>query len=78
MIRLRSHLIPSNYCQRGEGEGVTLNSAELYDPSIEIWITITDVNDARQSHTASLSTNERLLIVSRDDNDEALQRAEIY
>ena len=41
-----------------------VNTAELYNPSTETWITTTSMNFARQGHQASVLINGSVLVTS--------------
>jgi N-acetylneuraminic acid mutarotase len=55
-----------------------LNSAELYDPSTEIWTTIGSMNDARWYRTASVLTNGKVLVTGGDNVSGTFHSAELY
>src|SRR5207248_6707915 len=52
----------------------TLSSAELYDPSSETWSSTGSLLTARQSHTATLLPNGKVLVAEGD----YLSSAELY
>ena len=39
-----------------------LNSAELYDPLLNTWPTLTSMNTAREYHTATMLPNGKVLV----------------
>src|SRR5207248_1461961 len=51
-----------------------LNSAELYDPATGTWANTGNLNSARDSHTATLLSNGKVLVVGGDN----LGSAELY
>ena len=61
----------------GGWSGIQLNSAELYDPSLSLWITPRNMNTTRQHHTATLLTNGKVL-VSGGWNGGFINSAELY
>ena len=40
----------------------SLNSSELYDPSLNTWTPISSMNTARAYHTATILTNGKVLV----------------
>lgn len=44
------------------GAGYTLNSAELYSPSVDLWISIAGMSVAREAHAATLLNNGQVLV----------------
>ena len=46
-----------------------LNSAELYDPSLNTWTTITSMNTARYDHTATILTNGKVLVAGGSNDN---------
>jgi hypothetical protein len=61
----------------GSINGVSLNSAELYDLSTGTWTTTGNMSSARYLHTASLLTNGKLLVTGGYNNG-PLNGAELY
>lgn len=60
-----------------------LASAELYDPNTMIWTTVGSLNNARVSHTATLLSNGKVLVVAGEGVDPSqgvlcLTSCEIY
>ena len=55
-----------------------LNSAELYDPSLNTWTTITSMNTARYAHTATILTNGKVLVAGGSNNNSYLNSTELY
>ena len=56
----------------------TLNSAELYDPSLNTWTTVTSMNTARDLHTATILTNGKVLVSGGWNSYSFLNSAEFY
>jgi N-acetylneuraminic acid mutarotase len=54
------------------------NSAELYDPATGKWNTTASLNTARSSHTATLLSDGKVLIVGGYDGRDNLRSAELY
>jgi hypothetical protein len=61
----------------GVSGGVSLNSAELYDPSRGVWTSTGAMNSTREWHTASVLTSGQVL-VSGGGNGVYLNSAELY
>ncbi|CAF1183427.1 unnamed protein product [Adineta ricciae] len=58
--------------------GLSLDSADLYDPSLGSWTTTGNLNGARFGHTASILSNERVLATGGYDSTNYLNTAELY
>lgn len=54
------------------------NSAELYDPSTGRWVTQGNMTYARNSHTASVLTNGKVLVAGGSGSDGTSDSAELY
>ncbi|CAF1228203.1 unnamed protein product [Rotaria sp. Silwood1] len=55
-----------------------LNSTELYDPSTGVWTNASILNFGRMYHTASILTDEKVLVAGGYDYGGALNSAELY
>ena len=55
-----------------------INSAEVYDPSTDIWTSTGSMNNARHYHTASLLTNGTVLVTGGYVYRNTLNSAELY
>ena len=67
----------------GGSNGNSLNSTELYDPSLNTWIPLSSMNTARDSHTATLLLNGKVLVAGgilnvSGSNPISLNSAELY
>ncbi|CAF1211024.1 unnamed protein product [Rotaria sordida] len=62
----------------GFGNGVNLNSAELYDSSTGIWTTTGSMNNSRRQHTASVLTSGKVLVSGGQSTGGFMISAEIY
>jgi hypothetical protein len=62
----------------GGFNGIILNSTELYDLSTGIWTTGDRMNNPRFYHTASVLTNEKVLVTGGFSTSIALNSAELY
>ena len=64
----------------GSGGSGYLNSAELYDPSLNTWTPISSMNTARLGHTATILTNGKVLVAGGLDASDAvhLNSSELY
>lgn len=59
-------------------DGDVQSSAEIYDPSVDAWLTTRSMRHARVFHTASVLPNGKVLVVGGADNVTFLQTAELY
>ncbi|CAF4838992.1 unnamed protein product, partial [Rotaria sp. Silwood2] len=66
-----------NVLVTGGYNGVALNSAELYNPSTEMWTITGSMHYTRQHHTASVLTNGKVLVTG-GYNGVVLNSAELY
>ena len=57
---------------------VSLNSAELYDPSTGVWISTGNMTSNRVYHTASTLTNGQILLAGGLGTSGPLQSSELY
>ncbi|CAF3290283.1 unnamed protein product [Rotaria socialis] len=55
-----------------------LNSAEIYDPSAGIWTKGDNMTMSRIAHTASLLSNEKVLVIGGTGYNGTLNSAELY
>ena len=62
----------------GTGNTDSLSSAELYDPASHTWNETRRLNNARNSHTATLLTNGQVLAVGGFGTSGMLSSAELY
>src|SRR5439155_26760647 len=63
----------------GEDGGVSLTSAELYDPASGSWSATGSLNTARHVHTATLLPNGKVLVAGRlVTSNTPLTNAELY
>ncbi len=58
--------------------GVTTKTAELFDPATGQWQTTGDMRIERESHTATLLPNGKVLVVGGVNNNSYLNTAEVY
>lgn len=62
----------------GGGDGSTLNSTELYDPSTGVWNMIGSMNYARTYHITFVLLNGKVLVVGGSNDAASLNSAEVY
>jgi hypothetical protein len=62
----------------GGSNGVSLASAELYDPASGTWAATAILNTARSDHTATLLPNGKVLVAGGINNSGAVASAELY
>lgn len=55
-----------------------LKSSEVFDPSTEKWVTVSDMKTARRGHTMTLLQDNKVLVTGGFDGKAALATAEIY
>jgi N-acetylneuraminic acid mutarotase len=60
------------------GAGVTLGTAELYDPGTDTWGPADSLSHARQGHTATLLANGKVLVVGGNDGSGGYLGSELY
>ena len=65
-----------NQIERGVNR-IDLNSTELYDPSLNIWTTVTSMNTARSWHTATILSNGKVFVAG-GSKDGSLNSTELY
>lgn len=61
----------------GRSNNLILKGAELYDPVNNTWTTITDMNDERENHPATLLPNGQVLIAGGSFGNE-LDSSELF
>ena len=61
----------------GGYNGYSVNSAELYDPSLNTWTNLTSMNTARCYHTATMLPSGKVLVAG-GNNGGYLNSAELY
>ncbi|CAF1306795.1 unnamed protein product, partial [Adineta steineri] len=61
----------------GTGNSSALNSTEVYDPLTSAWTITSNMNNARDWHTASVLSNGRVLVAG-GGNGNVLNSAELY
>jgi N-acetylneuraminic acid mutarotase len=64
----------------GAGYGTPLADAEVYDPTTDIWTSLTPLNNARYGHTATLLLNGKVLVAggSNSGGTGNLASSELY
>ena len=62
----------------GKSDTARLNSAELYDPVTETWVTKESMSSIRTLHSASLLGNGKVLVVGGFDDNSDVTSAELY
>lgn len=63
----------------GGTDGTTaLKSTEVFDPSTERWVSVSDMKTARRGHTMTLLQDNKVLVTGGFDGKAALATAEIY
>ena len=62
----------------GGDDDLSLNAAELYDPSTGTWTPTANMSDARFDHTASVLQNGMVLVAGGDNGPDELNSAELY
>ena len=61
-----------------KGGGTSKTSAELFDPGTGTWSLTGSLNHERDTHTATLLPNGKVLVAGGDDNGVPLSSAELY
>jgi hypothetical protein len=62
----------------GDGGGVSLSSAELYDPASGAWSVTGSLGSAREGHRATLLPSGKVLVTGGFDGFHLLRSAEVY
>jgi hypothetical protein len=70
-------LIAGGFRQQGSRE-IAIASAELYDPAINSFIAINDMQEARTGHTATLLPNGKVLLIGGWGPSQVSTTAELY
>ena len=62
----------------GDRNGISLNTAELYDPATGNWTTTGNMTNARHWHTATVLANGKVLVTGGLNGASYLNTAEVY
>ncbi|CAF2981538.1 unnamed protein product [Rotaria socialis] len=69
----------SNVLVTGGANGsITLNTAELYDPSTGTWMATPNMQHARENHAAAVLTNENVIVIGGWNHSSNMNAVESY